>query len=203
MLFPSTLVVSDNLDSITPILKNLGHFSVENNPDVFLVSEYSIDHIRTINNFLSLSPYSHTSKIVVIPQAHLLNIESQNTLLKNLEEPGANNYFILITTRPNALISTILSRCQIIKDQPAKSLLPAILKFPKSIAECLSLSETLPKDKVELLTYLNQQIELYQQELIKDPSATNSRLINKLIKATQMLPANIDPKSVTDFLLLS
>lgn len=204
MLFPSTLVVGSNFTSINQMLANLGHQSITNNPDIYLISEYTVENIRSINNFLSLAPYNHQTKIVIIPNAELLNLESQNTLLKNLEEPGINNYFILLTAYPNSLISTILSRCQIIrlKDTTSKSDIP-ILRFPKLVGESLLLSETLPKDKNEFLIFLNNQISLYQQQLISQPNSQTSLIINKLIKATKMVKANVDLKSTADFLLLS
>jgi len=204
MLFPSTLLVSNNLSTIDPLLASLDHKSITNNPDILLIEEYTVENIRSINNFLSRSPYNHSSKIVIIPQAELLNIDSQNTLLKNLEEPGDNNYFILLTTRPNSLISTILSRCQIIHPHNStKTTDYPLLSFPTSVFESILLSDTLPKEKLEFLNYLNTQISLYQQLLIASPNSQNSKIINKLIKAILMVNANIDTKSVTDFLLLS
>ena len=50
-------------------------------------------------------------KIVFIKQADLMSIEAQNSLLKILEEPGKNNYFILHANNKYKLLPTILSRC--------------------------------------------------------------------------------------------
>jgi hypothetical protein len=205
MLFPSTLIISENLDSISQILVDLGHTSILNDPDIYQIFEYTVENIRTINNFLSRSPYSHQNKIVIIPSAHLLNLESQNTLLKNLEEPGEGNYFILQTSRPNSLISTILSRCHIIRSSygtVSNRSLP-ILNFPNTIPQSLVLADTLPHDKTDLQNYLNDQIYLYQQQLIVTPNLATSKIINKLLKALALLDANVDCKSTIDFLLLS
>ena len=45
------------------------------------------------------------------PRAELLGLEAGNALLKALEEPGRHLHWILTTTRPEALLPTILSRC--------------------------------------------------------------------------------------------
>lgn len=57
-------------------------------------------------------------KIVIISDAHKLNIESQNALLKILEEPSQDLLFILETHSLESLLSTIKSRCWIINFPP-------------------------------------------------------------------------------------
>ncbi len=71
----------------------------------------SIDEIRTIKNFLSLSAYGR-HKIVVIDNAHSMTPEAQNALLKVLEEPSARSLLILVTHASQQFLPTISSRCQ-------------------------------------------------------------------------------------------
>ncbi len=200
MLFPSTLVICQNLAQIDPFLAEIGHVSVANNPDVFLVSEYTVENIRQIKKFLSQHPYSHDTKVVVIPQADLLNLESQDTLLKNLEEPGDNNYFILTTTKPNALLPTIISRCQTIK-LISLSQSQTTINFPQNISQALALADDIAKDKTTVAPFIENQISAYQQTLVDHPQNVN--IIKQLIKSSQMINANIDPKTVLDFLFLN
>jgi DNA polymerase III delta prime subunit len=54
-------------------------------------------------------------KFLVIEEAHLLNVESSNLLLKTLEEPPLSTNFVLITSKPDALLETVQSRCVKIK----------------------------------------------------------------------------------------
>jgi len=58
------------------------------------------------------------AKVAVIAQAETLRKESANRFLKTLEEPTPETYFILITTRPERLLPTIRSRCQLLRLQP-------------------------------------------------------------------------------------
>ncbi len=73
-----------------------------------------ISQIRNIKTFLSQKSINSEKKIVLIIDAHLLNEAASNCLLKTLEEPS-NGIFILLTSKLNLLLDTIISRCQIIR----------------------------------------------------------------------------------------
>jgi len=73
-----------------------------------------IAQIRDIKTFLGQKSINSDKKIVLIIDAHLLNEAASNCLLKTLEEPS-NGIFILLTTKLNLLLDTIISRCQIIR----------------------------------------------------------------------------------------
>ncbi len=73
-----------------------------------------IAQIRNIKTFLSQKSINSEKKIVLIIDAHLLNEAASNCLLKTLEEPS-NGIFILLTSKLNLLLDTIISRCQIFR----------------------------------------------------------------------------------------
>ena len=73
-----------------------------------------IEQIRNIKTFLAQKPIEAEKKIVLIVDADLLNEAASNCLLKTLEEP-TNGIFILLTSRLNSLLDTIISRCQLIR----------------------------------------------------------------------------------------
>ncbi len=73
-----------------------------------------IEQIRNLKTFLGQNSIESGNKIVLIDDAHLLNEAASNCLLKTLEEP-ANGIFILLTSRLNLLLDTIISRCQLIR----------------------------------------------------------------------------------------
>jgi len=73
-----------------------------------------IAQIRNIKSFLSQKSINSEKKIVLIIDAHLLNEAASNCLLKTLEEPS-NGIFILLTSKLNLLLDTIISRCQIVR----------------------------------------------------------------------------------------
>ena len=73
-----------------------------------------VAQIRSIKNFLGQKSITSEKKIVLIIDAHLLNEAAANCLLKTLEEPS-NGIFILLTSKLNILLDTIISRCQIVR----------------------------------------------------------------------------------------
>lgn len=77
-----------------------------------------IAQIRELSSKLLIKPFEARIRVVIIYDAHCMNAESANALLKSLEEPPANTIFILITNRPSDLLPTILSRCQQIAFNP-------------------------------------------------------------------------------------
>ena len=73
-----------------------------------------IAQIRNIKTFLGQKSINSGKKIVLIIDAHLLNEAASNCLLKTLEEPS-NGIFILLTSKLNLLLDTIISRCQLVR----------------------------------------------------------------------------------------
>ncbi len=103
-----------------------------------------IEQIRKIKLFLSKRSIQSTKKFILIENAHLLNESSSNGLLKTLEEP-TNGVFILLTSKLNLLLDTIISRSQIIRFKPYSSqeLKKLIEKFEHKNTDLLSDSEVL------------------------------------------------------------
>ena len=81
-------------------------------------SNIKISSIRDINKFLSMNYSDIKYRIILISDAHLMNEEAQNALLKNLEEPPEGIIFILCTPYPDLLRETIRSRCWKVPFQP-------------------------------------------------------------------------------------
>ena len=77
-----------------------------------------ISSIRDIKKFLSLNYEDVKYRVILFSQAHLMNEEAQNALLKSLEEPPKDVIFILCTSSPEKLRETIRSRCWNIHFQP-------------------------------------------------------------------------------------
>jgi DNA polymerase-3 subunit delta' len=99
-----------------------------------------INSIRDIKKFLSMDYDDVGFRTILISQAHLMNEEAQNSLLKNLEEPPEKVIFILCTPSPEKLKSTIISRCWTINFQPLDetdiiSILINNFSIDKNIAE--------------------------------------------------------------------
>lgn len=75
-------------------------------------SNRGIDEIRNLRESIKYAPLHGRYKVYIIDEVHMLTTEAFNALLKTLEEPPPNVVFILATTNPTKVPSTIVSRCQ-------------------------------------------------------------------------------------------
>jgi DNA polymerase-3 subunit delta' len=71
-----------------------------------------IDQIRELQKELSYRPFEAPKKACVIEDADKMNISAANAFLTTLEEPSGDAILILMTTHVDAVLPTILSRCQ-------------------------------------------------------------------------------------------
>ena len=70
-----------------------------------------LEQIREITQFLSRPPLEAPRNVVVLEQAETMAESAANALLKTLEEPGQAT-LILIAPSPDAILPTLVSRCQ-------------------------------------------------------------------------------------------
>lgn len=75
-------------------------------------SNNSVEDIRSIRDEVNFLPTKAKYRVYIIDEVHMLSVGAFNALLKTLEEPPAHVKFILATTEPQKLPTTILSRCQ-------------------------------------------------------------------------------------------
>ncbi len=78
--------------------------------EIDAASNRGIDEIRDLREKIKLSPALGKFKVYIIDEAHMLTPEAFNALLKTLEEPPEHAVFILATTEPQKIPSTIASR---------------------------------------------------------------------------------------------
>jgi len=74
--------------------------------------EIKIEQVRDIAGFIAMTSHHGGAKVVLIHPAETLNVNAANALLKNLEEPPAGTYFLLVAHRWHQLLPTIRSRCE-------------------------------------------------------------------------------------------
>ena len=80
--------------------------------EIDAASNNGVDEIRNIKSKIALVPSNSKYKVYIIDEVHMLSTGAFNALLKTLEEPPEHVIFILATTEPQKLPTTILSRCQ-------------------------------------------------------------------------------------------
>lgn len=90
------------------------------------------------------APYASDKKILVLRDANLIDVNMQNKLLKTLEEPPQNTYFLLLVTEDNKVLPTIKSRCR-------KWHLPSIA--PAEIMQELEALGICPAEQRQIVAY--------------------------------------------------
>ena len=89
----------------------------ESHPDVHRVGllekkrDISIDQVREVLGFLSLSGAEGERRVVILDEAERLNNQAANALLKGLEEPSAGSVLIMVCADAMKLPATVRSRC--------------------------------------------------------------------------------------------
>jgi DNA polymerase III subunit gamma/tau len=80
--------------------------------EIDAASNTGVDNIREIIERSRFAPVQCRYKIYCIDECHMLSVAAFNALLKTLEEPPPQVVFVLATTDPQRVLSTIISRCQ-------------------------------------------------------------------------------------------
>jgi len=153
--------------------------------------QIQINQIRDLSWRLSLKPIKAKLKAVIIDEAHSMTPEAQNCFLKTLEEPKGNTILILITEKPNFLLPTIVSRCQIIKFYPVKK--DEIERYLKNqeglsegeIEEILEIAQGRPGRAVEL-AFAKEKFEFYKKRTKELAKIFNSNLSSRFQYAKEI-----------------
>jgi DNA polymerase-3 subunit delta' len=90
----------------------------DRHPDVYLFDpengRIKIETIREMQRSVSLSPVEGRYRICILPHADRATLSASNALLKTLEEPPPKVILLLAADRAEALLPTIVSRCQVL-----------------------------------------------------------------------------------------
>ncbi|MGP0129394.1 MAG: DNA polymerase III subunit gamma/tau [cyanobacterium endosymbiont of Rhopalodia musculus] len=80
--------------------------------EIDAASNTGVDNIRQIIEKAQFTPVQCRYKVYIIDECHMLSVAAFNALLKTLEEPPDRVIFVLVTTDPQRVLPTIISRCQ-------------------------------------------------------------------------------------------
>ena len=80
-----------------------------------------IEGVRAVNEFVSMTHSVSSHRVAIIFDAHDMNINSQNALLKTLEELPENKHIFLVSNKRKFFLPTIYSRSSIISINNPKS----------------------------------------------------------------------------------
>ena len=91
--------------------------STNSHPNIFKIfkkkdsKNIDVQQIREMIKYQNLSSFNNNDRFIFIEDIENLNINSSNALLKSLEEPNKNLYFLLTNNLGSKVLDTIKSRC--------------------------------------------------------------------------------------------
>ena len=94
-----------------------------------------IDDMRLFCNQLALKPSRGKRAVGIVEDAEFMNDSSSNCFLKTLEEPPPGSVLILLTSTTEGQLSTILSRCQVVRFHPLPPLAVATVLATHDITD--------------------------------------------------------------------
>ena len=157
-----------------------------NHPDLQIVEpdgkQIKIEQIRELQKTLSFKPVESSRRICLIDQADKMNQAAANSLLKTLEEPSAETLIILLASQPEALLPTVLSRCQ-------------RLPFNRLPQSCIESTLTEQRGFAQKEAHIIAALAdgSFQVALDRDPAFYLEHRIEILKKVTALSPASILP----------
>ena len=140
-------------------------------PDVLRIgmeedaSEIKIAQIRQMLRMLDLRPFEGKSKIFIVDPSNAMNLAAANALLKGLEEPPEDSFFILVAVNLHELMLTVRSRCQIYQFTPVAL---AELRHAPGAGQAEELVLRWSRGSIGLLRTLNPATLKQQRELVLD-----------------------------------
>lgn len=160
---------------------------------------HPVETIRMLTHESALPPFEAPCRVFVIDEAHRMLPTSSNALLKTLEEPAPRTYFVLLSTDPQSLLPTVVSRCQrydfssaevaLDLDPRLQEILDAPQDYPRVLAHLDTLDKEIEKEedpsrKKIMVEHLIDQLTFWYRAQNPPPLSTHQFLT--LIESCQL-----------------
>ena len=202
-----------------------------NHPDLFIAQAeegsavIKIEQIRLLGRFVQQTSHFATCRVIILSPAEALGPASANALLKVLEEPPAETWFLVLSHQPGLLMPTVKSRCQLqpmphpteqqgyswlqsLGQQSSEADLKVALAITKNrpLAARVALQQNLPGERRDLLVGLAQllkaqllPIELAKRVEKSDRTGILMLMQNSLVSLIRY-QASADPQYLHEYL---
>lgn len=120
----------------------------------------TVEQMRGLMQEINLKPTEAEYKVAVIVCADRLNVQAANAFLKTLEEPPAKSVLILLTTEPQRILETILSRCLRLNfgGEVPRPLAPAEMDWLRQFSEMAAAEQKSLLGRYRLMDVLLQKL---------------------------------------------
>ena len=116
----ASCLVCSGADKPCGICANCQKSQKNGHPDIFETDgikgksqSFTVDAVREIRSDAFVLPNESNCKVYILKNGQNMNEQAQNALLKILEEPPKNVYFIIVTQTKSAMLETVLSRVSV------------------------------------------------------------------------------------------
>jgi DNA polymerase-3 subunit delta' len=164
-----------------------------------------ISSIRAVRRESSMSTTDHRRKVFVISEADCMGEAAANTLLKTLEEPAGNTLLILTTAHREALLPTILSRCQTIRfDRLTEQEILSALVERKGIAvqQAGLVARLADGSYTRALALLTEDVDQWRRDVLAFVRSALSNNVSSLMQAVEKVVDLKERELVNRFLVL-
>ena len=156
---------------------------VARQPDAHIISPESrsraitVEQLREAEGQLYKRAEKGGNKLGIIIDADRMNVQASNAFLKTLEEPPPNTHLLLVSTQPDRLLDTILSRCIEVPLRPTSRrepgprqvrLMNCLRDFSKKVAPDLQQAFVLAREFQTLLAEAKAEINEVNETAFKD-----------------------------------
>lgn len=182
--------------------KSCIEFDTNNNSDFFLIkpdgANIKIDQIRKMQKKIWEAPVVSNKKVYILDNADLMTKEAQNCILKTLEEPPNSVIIILIGSREDKFLTTIKSRCTILKFQNISDM--QIKQYIKEVYNVNLLDKIIgiSQGSIGKAEKFKDKQELYSNIFDILDNAENMDLIDFLKKASLIYQSQDDKYDILD-----
>jgi DNA polymerase-3 subunit delta' len=153
-----------------------------------------IEQVRRMCQALSYPPYESPIRVILLEDVHGMRMEAANCLLKTLEEPPPDNLLILTADSAKEVLSTIISRCQLIPfynltlDETVEVLLECETGLDRETAELMArLAEGSPGKAMLYWKTEMMAVMKYLAGILSNPSLDFDGDAGVLLQAAEMM----------------
>jgi DNA polymerase-3 subunit delta' len=140
-----------------------------------------VDQVRAVQHALSLKPYQSKYRVALFLRFQEANDNAANALLKTLEEAPAHAILLLTADTPEALLPTIVSRCEVLRLRPLK-----LADVEKMLTD-----KGVESQRARLLAHISGGRPGYANRLLEEDSLLETRAerlndLQSLLKSTRV-----------------
>lgn len=129
----------------------------------------TVDQMRDLMQQIHLKPNEAEYKVAMIVAADRLNAQAANAFLKTLEEPPAKSVLVLLTTEPQRLLETVVSRCLRLNfaGEGGRVVSPVLMEWLSGFSEMASAEQKSLMTRYRLLGALLKKLGDMKEEIEK------------------------------------